>query len=171
MGGLWREGDVQEISGAPLGASQTCKVCYRDRAWDLRPQRMRWFRSHRDRITWLACFALACQLVLSFGHVHLGKDVHLRKVGDATGIWSVAAGNGTAGENPASPSNKNPAGLADDYCAVCRNISLASALVIPIALAIEAPFSVLQSLPWPVAQAEPTRCEHSCFQARGPPQA
>jgi hypothetical protein len=34
---------------------------------------MGWFRSNRGGVAWLALFALACQLMLSFGHFHAGK--------------------------------------------------------------------------------------------------
>ena len=34
---------------------------------------MRWFRSHRLKVASLALFALVCQFVLSFGHVHLDR--------------------------------------------------------------------------------------------------
>jgi hypothetical protein len=34
--------------------------------------RMHWFRAQRAA-TWLALFALACQLALTFGHVHLDR--------------------------------------------------------------------------------------------------
>jgi hypothetical protein len=36
---------------------------------------MRWFRSHQTHVAWLACIALTCHLVLSFGHIHVGKVV------------------------------------------------------------------------------------------------
>jgi hypothetical protein len=126
---------------------------------------MRWVRSHRNSITWLACFALACQLVLSFGHVHLGQR------SNSSIISSVLAGDGTTGVTPGRPSHKNTLGLADDYCAVCRNNSLASTLIIPIAPAIEVPYAVDQPLPWSTDQTEPFGFEHFHFQARGPPEA
>jgi hypothetical protein len=34
---------------------------------------MDWFGSNRSVVTWLAFFALACQVLLSFGYVHMGK--------------------------------------------------------------------------------------------------
>jgi hypothetical protein len=36
---------------------------------------MVWLRSNRYGGAWVALFALACQLLLSFGHVHIGKNV------------------------------------------------------------------------------------------------
>ena len=45
---------------------------------------MRWFRSHKLKVASLALFALTCQFVLSFGHVHLD-----RFAGNAAN-WAVA---------------------------------------------------------------------------------
>src|ERR1700745_2870477 len=37
------------------------------------PEPMRRFRSNSGRVAWLAIFALACQFVLTFGHIHTGS--------------------------------------------------------------------------------------------------
>lgn len=116
-------------------------------------------------MSWLACFALACQLVVSFGHVHLGQT-------SAKSVISlILAGDKTVTSKPAQPAHKNSSGLADDYCAVCSNISLANTLIVPVAAAIEVPFYAFAPLPWPAAEAEPTTLAYSRFRARGPPQA
>lgn len=124
---------------------------------------MRWFRSHRSGTGWLACFALACQLVLSFGHVHLGQ------ANPGTAIGLAFAGDASGGANPGQP--KNSPGLADDYCAVCRNISLTAASIVPIAPATEVPYSIVAPLSWPVTEAEPPGLAYLLLRARGPPQA
>jgi hypothetical protein len=126
---------------------------------------MRWFRSHRCRIAWLACFALACQLVLSFGHIHVGQ------LSNGTFVTSVFVGHDAASDNPAQPAPKNSSGAIDGYCAVCRNIDLTSTLIAPILAALILPHFFDQSLPWPPQQAEPSRLAHSDFQARAPPEA
>src|ERR1700722_6510568 len=94
---------------------------------------MRWFRSHRLKVASLALFALTCQFVLSFGHVHLDRFA---------GNWAVAAGKAVAtpgkvtlADLPTSPRQKNPSGLGDDFCAICANISLAGAALAPTAAA------------------------------------
>jgi hypothetical protein len=127
---------------------------------------MGWFRSNRCRVAWLAIFALACQFVLAFGHVHLGK------VGGGSDAWAVAAaaGNGSA-DVPSSPPHKNPAGLVDDFCAICASISLASTLVIPPSPTVVPPISFVQDLPWSLAAIEPASFDHLLFNARGPPHA
>jgi hypothetical protein len=62
------------------------------------------------------------QLVLSFGHVHL----------ESIGTGSVVAGI-AASKAPSSPHNPahHPANDADDYCAICATIHLASSSVLP----------------------------------------
>jgi hypothetical protein len=117
---------------------------------------------------WLALFALACQLAFSFGHVHIGK------AGAGLGV-PVAATTDRAADGPSpskDPSGKDPAGLVGDFCAVCANISLAGALILPIVAAILlllGPFSnVLQQL---VPAHEPASFRHRPFGARGPPLA
>ena len=98
---------------------------------------MRWFRSYRLKLASLALFALTCQFVLSFGHIHLN-----RFAGNA-GNWALAVTAGTAvagtpgkvtlADLPTSPRQKNTSGLGDDFCAICANINLAGALIAPTA--------------------------------------
>jgi hypothetical protein len=126
---------------------------------------MRWFRLRREKIAWLGCFALVCQLVLSFGHVHIGQ------ASTKSVLSSILAGDGAASSKPGQPSHKNSSTAAEDYCAVCRSISLANTLIVPVAAAIEIPFNAFATLPWPAAEAEPTTLAFSRFRARGPPQA
>jgi hypothetical protein len=67
---------------------------------------MGWFRSSRSGVAWLAFFALACQLVLSFGHVHLGN------FGGGSGTWAaVVYGDNSPAAVPQSPPQKGPTGL------------------------------------------------------------
>jgi hypothetical protein len=128
---------------------------------------MSWFRANRGGVAWLAFFALACQLLFSFGHVHLGKID-----GGALG-WAVAAvddGDSSAAA-PQSPP-KNAPTVPGDFCAICANISLASALaVLLVALFVLPLGSFARILPRPVADAEPDAFRHLPFGARGPPHA
>jgi hypothetical protein len=127
---------------------------------------MGWFRSNGGRVAWLAFFALACQFVLTFGHVHLGN---VGVISTALAISSDAANGATAA--PSSPAQKTPTGLAQDFCAVCNNISLASTLILPIAPAAVPPISFAQDLRWPPAAIELASRDHFHFDARGPPHA
>jgi hypothetical protein len=112
-------------------------------------------------VTWLASFALACHLVLSFGHVHLGN------FGGGSAGWAVAADVGAA-VPPSSP-QKGPTGLPGDFCAICANIGLASTLVVPDSPFSLAPSSFTQVLPWSVAASEHAPFDHLLFNARAPP--
>jgi hypothetical protein len=126
---------------------------------------MRWFRSNRGVVAWLAFFALACQLVLSFGHVHAGQ------FGGGSTAWAAAGtGDAPTAVPPSSP-QKNPIGLAGDFCAICANIGLAGTLILPILAIILAPRLFTGVLPWSLAAQEPASFDHPPFRARGPPRA
>src|SRR5258708_19642787 len=83
---------------------------------------MRWFRSNRGGVAWLAFFALACQLVLSFGHVHVGK------FSGGSAAWAAAESADASADAPQSSPQQKPTGLAGDFCALFANISLAHPL-------------------------------------------
>jgi hypothetical protein len=135
---------------------------------------MRWFRSHRIKVASLALFALTCQFVLSFGHVHLN-----RFAGNASN-WIVAAagkavvgapGKITLGDLPSWPRQKNPSGLGDDFCAICANINLAGALVAPSAPTLLHGISFYKELHWSLVATQAQSIDHIHFNARGPPVA
>jgi hypothetical protein len=80
---------------------------------------MRWVRRTKRRwSSLLALAAMALQLVLSFGHTHLEK---------------LASGSVTASmtASETSSSKQNPAHQADDFCAICATIHLASSSFVP----------------------------------------
>jgi len=126
---------------------------------------MRWFRSKRGAIAWLACFALACQAFAAFGHVHLAKTS-----GNLIGFALADSARPGIATDPSSPPQNSPAG-PDDFCAICASISMAGTLVVPVPPAIVAPISFVQTLPWSLAATEPDALERVHFDARGPPQA
>jgi hypothetical protein len=126
---------------------------------------MGWFRSHRSVMTWLAFFALASQLLPSFGHVHVGK------FSGGTVAWAAAEnGDASAGIAPSSR-QKNPTGLSGDFCAICASISLAGTLVVPILAIVLAPNLFAEVLPWSLAVGERLSFDRLPFDARGPPDA
>lgn len=112
---------------------------------------------YRQRLgSFLALFALALQLVLSFGHHHANE---FRPEPAA-----VAAQTGGAGDAPAAPDND------DRDCAICAVIHLAGTALAPVAPALTLPASfhdAPRAKPRPAAFASywPRR-----FQARAPPQ-
>jgi hypothetical protein len=118
---------------------------------------MRWFRGKRRWGSYGALFALALQLALSFGHVHL-DDVAL---GNAASVAVQKA------SEPGTPSGTVPD--RDDVCAICAILSLSGSLLIPYAPALvfavaqhEAFFADLVG----VIVSDPARAQ---FQARAPP--
>jgi len=119
---------------------------------------MHWFRSKRSGLAWLAFFALAGQLTLSFGHLHLGKF----------GL-ALSSGAGAATVFVSSP-QKGTASV-DEVCAICATISLASKLAAPTSPAFVPPNSLSSNLPWSIAAIAPNLFDHVLFDARGPPQA
>jgi len=129
------------------------------------PHPMDWFRWNDSRIAWLAFFALACQFVLTFGHVHPGNA---RSVSTVLAIPADSA-NGSS-STQSLPPQRTPVGLAQDFCAVCNNISLANTLVLPVAPAANPSASIIQLSRWSLIAIEYASCDHFCFNARGPPQ-
>ena len=107
----------------------------------------------------LALFALAIQLVLTFGHIH----------GISAGAAETALSSLThRAQNSADPCN-NSGGPSDYNCPVCALIQLASmsAASVPPALPVPATFVVFrlqapEQLEWAASPYVP-------FQARGPP--
>ena len=94
---------------------------------------MGWLRSNKGRIVWLALFALACQLALSFGHVHPGKNV-----GSA---WAALGAASNADQSaPSAP--RGPAGTADDFCAICAVVAMANAALFATPPALPLPQAV-----------------------------
>jgi hypothetical protein len=116
-------------------------------------------------VAWLALFALSCQLVLSFGHVHLGT------LDGGSAIWAASDGGGKSETVPRPSPQKNPSGLPADFCAICANIGLAGTLVVPDSPAISAPSSFVEVLRWSLAASGPASFDHFLFSPRGPPQA
>jgi hypothetical protein len=127
-------------------------------------QPLGWFRSNNGGGVWLAFFALACQLVLTFGHVHYAG------AGTISVTLAGAANPALDGTpDPGSPAQPAQPGLAQDFCAVCNNIGLASTLALPAPPELVWPVSIdtaLQKLP---AAVELASLHHFHFSARGPP--
>jgi len=127
---------------------------------------MAWFRSNSGKFAWLAFFALACQFALTFGHLHLSN---FRAISAALTI-SADSTNGSTGAH-SSPAKQTPRRLAQDFCAVCNNISLASALALPVSPAPVPPTTIFRDLRWPLVTVSLASRGRFLFNARGPPQA
>jgi hypothetical protein len=119
---------------------------------------MHWVRARLRSGSFVALFALALQLVLSFGHVHL----------DGLGRHSSARVEASGASAPASPTG-DPADHADGYCAICALIHLAGATVLATVPFLPVPVAFGRSQLPPTATLEaPTRTP-SYFAARAPP--
>jgi hypothetical protein len=91
---------------------------------------MRWIRTNRRHASGLALAAMALQLVLAFGHLHL--DLRASHAPAATVAHTKTAAV------PASPT-QHPAS-DNDYCAICATIHLASTSFLPDAPQLPVPF-------------------------------
>src|SRR6516225_4030126 len=101
---------------------------------------MRWLRSHMRLGSWAALFALAIQLALSFGHVHLGRG-DPRSWGPLVLRWAAEPAPALP-DAPAVPASHKPAGLAGDLCIICSAMQLAYTV------------AALPSLPLPAAVSQ-----------------
>ena len=110
----------------------------------------------------VALFALALQLVLSFGHVHLdGAAV------SASAVAGIAVSQ--AADDNGAPSDPGHHPGTNDVCAICATISLAGSLLLPQLAQLVLP--VVNVHQWsPDLQAALAPGEpHFLFQARAPP--
>jgi Protein of unknown function (DUF2946) len=120
---------------------------------------MRWFRDNVRHGSWLALVAIAINLALSFGHVHVAGQVSDR------GLIVAAIGAPDHGKVPGHPDGP----LGDDLCPICLawsaigNAMASAPPAIPLQLDAKlvdrpiAPVRLAVSLP------------RAAFQSRGPP--
>jgi hypothetical protein len=124
---------------------------------------MCWFRSRSRFGSYLALFALAFQLAVSFGHVHLDKI-------DPLFAGSAAFASTQPGDEVSAPSS--PAGredVADDCCPICTLIHLADALVPAETPSVALPNVFGQPRLELDAEFDLTASQAALFQARAPP--
>jgi hypothetical protein len=122
---------------------------------------MRWFRSRAKVTSWLALFALAAQLAVSFGHVHAERPAL------PTAAAALQAGSPVSGDVPAVPGT--PDRLADDFCAICALIHLAGTLIAGAAPSLPAPATFSQTRFQLIVAIALTAPPHASFRARAPP--
>jgi hypothetical protein len=122
---------------------------------------MRWIRGNRRIGAWAALFALAVQITLSFGHIHLDKTALSRLLAHATQLQAAADGN--------TPSRPGHQPGANDYCEICATIAMVASSVLPTPAAVPALVATPYSWAREFASAPPVREAHFNFQARAPP--
>ena len=120
---------------------------------------MGWIRVNRRIGAWAALFALAVQITLSFGHIHLDKIALSRLPAHATQV-QAADGN--------TPRSGHHSG-ANDFCEICATIAMVASSVLPTPAALPAPVATPYSWAREFAPAPPAREADSFFQARAPP--
>jgi hypothetical protein len=121
---------------------------------------MHWFRRHIGLGSRLALFALAVQLMLSFGHVHVAK---LAPASSQAGI-SLAQVPDQGG----APSRDRHSG-ANDFCAICAAVSLVASSVLPAASSVLPPVAREHRWPSEVVETRISSDPFLLFQARAPP--
>ncbi len=123
---------------------------------------MPWIRSNRRIGAWVASFALALQLVLSFGHMHL-ESMGLASPAVASSAQSQGAGNDDA------PPGGNRGEGALDICAICATLSLAGTALLPAIVSLV--LALAQGQEW-LADVQSALIPFTlqfAFQARAPP--
>jgi hypothetical protein len=85
---------------------------------------MSWVRSRSKLGSYLALFALAFQLAISFGHVHLDHTTPVSAGATALASTQASADDLNA---PSSPAGRED--VADDCCPICTLIHLAGVIV------------------------------------------
>jgi hypothetical protein len=109
-------------------------------------------------------FALAVQMVLSFGHMHR----------DDLGLPPLAAAGAVASDAtraPAHPAEQDHHPASDDYCPICAGMALVATAIPPLPPVIfePAPIRHIRPAETPVHRLLPQ--VGSPFQARAPPLA
>jgi hypothetical protein len=111
----------------------------------------------------LALFALALQLVLSFGHIH-AEDLGLASAeAVASPAHTSASGDGTP-----PPQDR---GDAHDVCAICVTLSLSATSLLPVVASLTLPVTYEWEWPADIQSAQVIFDLKSYYQARAPPQA
>jgi|SRR5262245_24082631 len=124
---------------------------------------MRWFRSNVRLVALFALVAMALQLALTFGHLHL-------RIASAASAQLAAKASVTPPDGSSLPSKPKPR-IVDEYCAVCTLIQMAGAAALVATAWLLLPVLFASTL-------FATRVEHELaaspplhFQARAPPTA
>jgi hypothetical protein len=127
---------------------------------------MKWVRSTIRPFARLALFALALQMVVSFGHMHP----------DDLGLHSLASGDRAyfptgAAQTLTGPTDRDQHPSSDDFCPICASMALLAtgAPSLPPVIVVTPPISGVLSSPTSMYLAA-TQAIFS-FQARAPPLA
>ncbi len=129
---------------------------------------MRWIRANLKITAWCAFFALAVQLILSFGHFHR-NGIGLGSISPS--LLASSADQAIPEAIDASGGPSKPTVPAVVYCGVCAVVNLAGSVVPPATPAVPLPAVDSCTLAWPIAETSLTPPLYLYAQARAPPQA
>jgi hypothetical protein len=127
---------------------------------------MNLFRSRIRSGAHLALFALALQMILSFGHMH-ADDLGLPALADTSGTH-IASAAAPGSEPPADQQHQPP---SDDYCPICASIVILASGLPALPPVFVSPEPVRRV--WSAVASLHSTASHSAlsFQARAPPAA
>jgi len=121
------------------------------------------FRSHSKLGSYLALLALAFQLAVSFGHVHLDR------IAPSAAGATAFAGAPSPGDEVKAPRPTGRGDRADDSCPICTLIHLVGTTVPAASPSLPLP-SILGSLRLEaLVEFDLTAAQGALFQARAPP--
>jgi hypothetical protein len=126
---------------------------------------MGWVRRHIRHGALFGLAALALQIVLSFGHIHLNNG-HI----DAAHRHEAVAHNALLAQGTQQLPAPNPAG-DDDYCAICASIYLAATSLISQAPPVPVPLAFARIEHSFAAERGLAITRLTAFRARAPPAA
>jgi hypothetical protein len=114
----------------------------------------------------LALFALALQMIVSFGHMHR----------DDLGLPPLAGAGGASIAFAAAPGSQPPAGqhhqpASDDYCAICANMALLATSMPSLPPVLVTPEPIRRVWASLASVQSPPKQISLSFQARAPPVA
>jgi hypothetical protein len=133
---------------------------------------MKWFRSNNRHGARLALFALAIQVVLSFGHYHgLGVSAAQAVQSGLSQIDAAADANSLLEKavRPQLPANDDHDRQPSDICAICAVISLASASIFATPPLLVLPQAIEFSYLPTAAEVVNSKSAGVAFQPRAPP--
>jgi hypothetical protein len=120
---------------------------------------MRWFRSNVKSGAWFALVAMALQLALTFGHLHL-------RVASAASAQLAAKAAVALPDGPTSPPKPR---LVDEHCGVCTLIQMVGAATPAAVTSLLLPAFFSSATLTIGIEHEPDASPPRHFQARGPP--
>jgi hypothetical protein len=129
---------------------------------------MRWFRTRSRWISCLALLALATQLALAFGHIHLKDVLGETHSSASTEAWTLASLSDEE-RTSAQDADGAPHEHEDEYCAIYAINALIGSAQHAAPSALLVPQRVGRASHALRYEAPLTELHHVLFQARAPP--